>query len=307
MTRVAALDCGTNTVRLLVADLDASTGRARELTRQMQVVRLGEGVDRTGRLSEEALARTFRAVDAYAAVVTSYGVEAVRFCATSAARDASNAARFTAGIRARIGVQPEVLTGAEEARLGYDGATRGLDEPGPLLVLDIGGGSTELVIGSRHGAYDAAWSLDVGAVRLTERLMPSDPPTAAEVAAATAVVDAALETLPGHGVDLGSARTVVGVAGTVTTLAALVLELPAYDRAAVHGSRLDVAAVRAQAARLLAMTTDERRRLPSMHPGRADVIAAGALVLDRALGRASATSLLVSEADILDGIAWSLG
>lgn len=306
MTRVAAVDCGTNTIRLLVADLDPATGSERELVREMKVVRLGQDVDRTGRLADEALARTFAAVDEYAALVAAHDVEALRFCATSAARDAANAAEFAAGVQARLGVVPDVVTGAEEARLSYDGATRrlvGRDLPGPVLVVDIGGGSTELILGDGHGHVRAADSLDIGSVRLTERVLRSDPPTPDEVAEAGALVAKAVAA---SDVPLGEARTVIGVAGTITTVAAGVLGLAGYDRAAIDQAELGVADVHALTETLLSMTVAERRALPYMHPGRADVIGAGALILDQVLRRTTATVLLVSEADILDGIAWSV-
>ncbi|HEX6516503.1 MAG TPA: Ppx/GppA phosphatase family protein [Nocardioidaceae bacterium] len=320
MTRVAAVDCGTNTIKLLVADLDPATGEERELVREMRMVRLGQDVDRTGRLADEALARTFAAVEEYAATVESHHVDAVRFCATSATRDASNAEDFTEGVKARLGVAPEVLTGAEEARLSYQGATRSLrDLPTPYLVLDIGGGSTELILGDPASGADhvaAAHSLDIGSVRMTERHLRSDPPTAEEVRAATEEVDAALDTLGEHGVEVATARTLVGVAGTVTTVAAMVLDLPSYQRERIHHARLPLSGVDAATARLLEMTVPQRRALPFMHPGRADVIGAGALILDRVLRRAApflartetehGPCLLVSEHDILDGIAWSV-
>jgi exopolyphosphatase/guanosine-5'-triphosphate,3'-diphosphate pyrophosphatase len=306
MTRVAAVDCGTNTIRLLVADLDRDTGTEREITREMRVVRLGQDVDRTGRLAPEALARTFAAIEEYVGLIRSHGAQNVRFCATSAARDAANADEFATGVRERLGVSPEVIDGASEARLSFAGATRGLaglDDP--VLVVDIGGGSTELVIGS-GGEPDAARSLDIGSVRLTERLLTSDPPSRAQVEAATAYVDGQLDEAGDDGVDIAAAASVVGVAGTVTTVAAMVLDLDEYDRSRVHHARLDVGQVHAASDRLLAMTHDERRALPYMHPGRADVIGAGALILDRVMRRAHATEMVVSEADILDGIAWSL-
>ena len=306
MTRVAAFDCGTNTIKLLVADLDPATGTEHELVREMRMVRLGQGVDRTGRLADEALERTFAAIDEYAAIVAAHDVEAMRFCATSAARDATNAAEFAAGVEARLGVRPEVVTGAEEAQLSYDGATRGLagrQLPVPILVVDIGGGSTELILGDGHGHVRAAESLDVGSVRMTERHLRSDPPTGAEVAAAVA----ALATAVGASVvPLEEARTVIGVAGTVTTVAAAVLDLPGYDRAAIDQAELPYADVHATTERLLAMSVAERKALPYMHPGRADVIGAGALILDEVLRRTTTDTLLVSEADILDGIAWSV-
>jgi exopolyphosphatase/guanosine-5'-triphosphate,3'-diphosphate pyrophosphatase len=311
VTRVAAIDCGTNTIKLLVADLDPATGSERELVREMRMVRLGQGVDRTGRFAEEALERVFAAVDEYAAAIAAHDASAIRFCATSAARDAKNAEAFLGGVEERLGARPEVVTGEEEARLSYAGATRALS-PGhrpPHLVVDIGGGSTELILGDGHGQVRAARSLDVGSVRLTERLLRSDPPTEEELRQASATVDIALESLrePGDGqVPLESACTLVGVAGTITTVAAAALDLPGYDRAAIHHADLPVDRVRAAISRLVAMTHDERRALPFMHPGRADVIGAGALILDRILEHTTTTSLLVSEADILDGIAWSI-
>jgi len=308
VTRVAAVDCGTNTIKLLVADLDPATGEERELVREMRMVRLGQDVDRTGRLAAEALARTFAEVEEYAAVVASHDVEAIRFCATSAARDAENAAEFADGVRERMGVDPEVVTGDEEARLSYVGATRSLlggDRPQPFLVIDIGGGSTELILGSGT-EVEAGRSLDVGSVRMTERHLVGDPPTHAQVEAAAAEVDQALDELAAHGVDPARGRTVVGVAGTITTVAAAVLDLPGWDFDAIHHADLARDDVHTTTARLLAMTYAERRDLPYMHPGRADVIGAGALILDRVLARTDSDRLLVSQTDILDGIAWSV-
>ena len=296
--RVAAIDCGTNTIKLLVLDEDGA-----DLEREMRIVRLGQDVDRTGRLAEEALERTFAAVEEYADLVARHGVDRVRFCATSATRDAANAADFAAGVRARLGVAPEVVSGDEEAALAWAGATRGLPGlTGPLVVLDIGGGSTELVLGS-GATPDAAHSMDIGSVRMTERHLRSDPPSTDEVAACLADVEAALDACP---VDPGAAVTLVGVAGTVTTLAAGVIGLTAYDRSATHGARLPVAQVHALCDRLVGSTAAERAEMAWLHPGRADVIAAGALVLSRVLARSRVSELVVSEADILDGIAWSL-
>jgi exopolyphosphatase/guanosine-5'-triphosphate,3'-diphosphate pyrophosphatase len=305
---VAAFDCGTNSLRLLVADLDPGTGAMTELVREMRIVRLGQGVDRTGRISEESMARTFAALDEYADLVAQHRPERVRFCATSAARDAANAADFMAGVRERVGVEPEVIDGDEEARASFAGATRVLgDVPGPVLVMDIGGGSTELILGApaRPGGpavVEVAQSLDVGSVRMTERHLHDDPPTAAQVEALRADVDAVLD---GCRVDLGRARTVVGVAGTVTTVAAGALGLPAYDRARIHLARLGRDLVHATVDGLVAMSVAERTALGYMHPGRADVIGAGALILDRVLQRTQVGELVVSESDILDGIAWS--
>ena len=306
MTRVAAVDCGTNTVKLLVCDIDKAAGTQDTLVRELRIVRLGQDVDRTGRLADEALARLFAAVDEYAAIVAEHHVDAVRFVATSAARDARNAEVFGRGIEERLGVAPEVVSGDEEAALTYDGATRALvDVPGPIAVLDIGGGSTELIVGDAQGHVRAARSLDIGSVRVTERLMPSDPPTAAEIAAARDVVDTALDTLPSYDVRVGDARTLVGTAGTVTTVAAVLLGLTTYDRSRVHGARFPRADVDALVERLLAMTVAERETL-GIPSGRSDVIGAGALILDRVLLRSSAPELVVSDSDILDGIAWSV-
>jgi exopolyphosphatase/guanosine-5'-triphosphate,3'-diphosphate pyrophosphatase len=306
MTRVAAVDCGTNTVKLLVADIDVTAGTQDTLVREMRIVRLGQDVDRTGRLADEALARVFSAAEEYAAIVAGHRVDAVRFVATSAVRDAGNADVFARGIRERLGVEAEVVSGDEEAALSYDGATRALgDVPGPVAVLDIGGGSTELILGASHGSVTAARSLDVGSVRITERLMPSDPPTAGEVEAATRVVDEALDTLPSYDVRLDAARTLVGTAGTVTTVAAILLGLDRYDRERVHGASFSLAEVHDLAARVLAMTVAEREGL-GVPEGRSDVIGAGALILDRVLRRSGADRLTVSDSDILDGIAWSL-
>jgi exopolyphosphatase / guanosine-5'-triphosphate,3'-diphosphate pyrophosphatase len=306
MTRVAAVDCGTNTIRLLVADIDRDAGTQDSVVRELRIVRLGQGVDRTGRLSEEALARVFAAVDEYAAIISAHDVAAVRFVATSATRDAGNADVFAEGVRSRLGVPLEVVSGDEEAQLSYDGATRSLPAvPTPIAVLDIGGGSTELIVGTGHGVVTAARSLDVGSVRITERLMPSDPPSRAEQEAASRAVDAALDTLPEAGVRLEEAPTMVGVAGTVTTVGALLLGLRTWDRDRVHHASFPVTAVHELTTRLLGATVAEREEM-GVPPGRSDVIGAGALILDRVLHRSAAERLTVSDADILDGIAWSI-
>jgi exopolyphosphatase / guanosine-5'-triphosphate,3'-diphosphate pyrophosphatase len=306
MTRVAAVDCGTNSIRLLVADIDPAAGTLAEVDRRMEIVRLGEGVDRTGALSPAALARTFTACDAYAEVIRSTGAERVRFVATSASRDVDNRDEFAAGVRDRLGVDPEVVTGDVEARLSFAGATRELlsgPDPRPFLVTDIGGGSTELVLGDTD--VTAARSVDVGCVRMTERHLHDDPPTGQQVAAARADVEAAVRQA-GETVPLAEARTLVGLAGSVTTVAAMALDLPAYDRDRIHHSRISAGDVHDVAQRLLAMTRAERAALPFMHPGRVDVIGAGALVLAVALEYVPVDEVLVSEHDILDGIAWSL-
>ena len=302
MTRVAAVDCGTNSVRLLVADVEGATKT--DVHREMRVVRLGQGVDRAGVLAPEALERTRVALVDYAATCLELGVDAVRMVATSATRDAANRDVFTGLVREVLGVDPEVASGAEEAALSFDGATRGLDPAlGPFLVIDIGGGSTEFVLGS--DGVSAALSVDVGCVRLTERHLAGDPPTAEQVAAARADVGAAIDRVL-EVVPADTARTAVGLAGSVTTVAALALGLQAYDPEAIHLSRLSAAQVREVTEQLLAMTRAERAALPVMHPGRVDVIGAGALVLLAAVERLGLPEVLVSEADILDGIAWSV-
>ena len=300
--RVAAVDCGTNSVRLLVADL--VDGEQRALHREMRVVRLGQGVDRTGELATEALARTRDALVDYADVCAGLGVERTRMVATSATRDARNRADFVAMVQDTLGVAPEVVSGEQEAELSFLGATRDLNPAdGPFLVMDIGGGSTELVLGTR--AVEAALSVDVGCVRLTERHLVDDPPTPAQIAAAEADVDAALALVRAV-VPVERARTAIGLAGSVTTIAAVALNLPSYDASSIHLSRISAEQVRAATTRLLAMRREERAALPVMHPGRVDVIGGGALVLRTIMDRLGLAEVLVSEADILDGIAWSM-
>jgi len=309
--RVAALDCGTNSLRLLVADVDVATGTLVDVERTMEVVRLGQGVDRTGAFAPEALVRTFAAVDAAALAVARHGVgvDAVRFVATSASRDVSNREEFLQGVRARLGVVPEVVSGAEEAALSFAGATRELhgSTPAPYLVVDLGGGSTEFVLGGTE--LEAARSVDVGSVRLTERHLHDDPPTAAQVAAVRADVEAALALVEAD-VPLSRTGTLVGVAGTVTTLTAAALDLGAYRAGDTHGVRLPPAQVRAACDAMVAATRAERARMPFVHPGRVDVIGAGALVwrvvLDRLEERAGITEVVTSEHDVLDGTAFSL-
>ena len=299
--RVAAVDCGTNSIRLLVTEI--AGGRQTDVQREMRVVRLGQGVDRTGRLAPEALARTRTALQEYTRLCKSHGVEHIRMVATSATRDAENRHEFRDMVREVLGTEPEVISGDEEAALSFDGATRGLDPAdGPFLVMDIGGGSTELVLGTT--SVDAARSVDIGCVRLTERHLAGDPPGLDELAGAIADIDAAL-VLVRQAVPVENARTAVGLAGSVTTVAALALDLPAYDSDRIHLSRIPAADVRAVTDRLLAMTRDERAALPVMHPGRVDVIGAGALVLATLVDRLGLPEVLVSESDILDGIAWS--
>jgi exopolyphosphatase/guanosine-5'-triphosphate,3'-diphosphate pyrophosphatase len=315
MSRVAAIDCGTNSIRLLVADVTDAYGGLdlRDLHREMRIVRLGQGVDATGEFAPEALERTRAALRDYAAAIRRKGAERVRMVATSAARDAGNRDEFFGMVREVLGIDAEVISGDEEATLSFVGAVGDLAaEDGPFLVTDVGGGSTELVVGSLvdgAAAVDAAYSADIGSVRITERCLPGDPPTAAEVAEArevtAGILGAAFAAVPVEGV-----RTWVGVAGTTTTLSAVALRLPEYDPAAVHLSRLSADDVHRVSAELLGMSRAERGRHGAIHPGRIDVIGGGALVVDtlaRELAeRAGVREMVVSEHDILDGIARSI-
>ncbi|WP_113704565.1 Ppx/GppA phosphatase family protein [Nonomuraea lactucae] len=312
--RVAAVDCGTNSVRLLVADVFDDT--LTEVERRMEIVRLGQGVDETGRLSAGALERTFAAMRAYRELIDRHGAKRTRVVATSATRDAANRQEFVDGVTAIFGVEPEVVSGDEEAELSFTGATRGLlhlspetEVPeGPMppyLVVDIGGGSTEFVVGSRHA--DASISVDIGCVRLTERHLrgAGDPPSAAALEAVVADIEAALDRVAGA-VPVGRAHTLVGLAGSVTTVAGIALGLPSYDSDRIHHSRIGAEQVHDVTRRLLAMTHGERASIPVMHPGRVDVIGAGALILDRVVRRFAFPQVVVSEHDILDGITWSI-
>lgn len=303
---VAAIDCGTNSIRLLTADVDGVTGELRDLDRIMRVVRLGEGVDSTGEFSQGALERTFAACDDYAALLSKYGNPPLRFVATSATRDAGNRAEFVAGVKARLGVEPDVIPGAEEAELSFLGAVRGLPQgllTQPVLVVDIGGGSTEFVLGGELPSHSI--SVNIGCVRMTERHLHSDPPSTREIDLVEADLADALATVA-SAVPVGEARTLVGVAGSVTTVAAMVLDLAEYDPALLHGAVVTRDEVEHVTERLLAMTRAQRAKLPFMHEGRIDVIAGGAMVL-RALMRAfDQQEVIASETDILDGIVYRL-
>ncbi|MET7916509.1 Ppx/GppA phosphatase family protein [Streptomyces avermitilis] len=310
MTRVAAIDCGTNSIRLLVADAHPETGELVDLDRRMTIVRLGQGVDRTGRLAPEALERTFAACREYAAIIKEHGAEKIRFVATSASRDAENRDEFVRGVIDILGVEPEVITGDQEAEFSFTGATKELtgrdDLARPFLVVDIGGGSTEFVVGDDH--VRAARSVDIGCVRMTERHLVHDgqvvdPPTSDRIEAIRADIAAALD-LVEQAVPLHEARTLVGLAGSVTTISAIAQNLPEYDSVAIHHSRIPYDRVREITEWLLASTHAERAAVPSMHPGRVDVIGAGALVLLSIMERIGAREVVVSEHDILDGIAW---
>ena len=300
--RVAAIDCGTNSIRLLIADIDGNNFR--EVVRDMEIVRLGQGVDETGQFHPDAIARTLAAVDKFAAEIAKRGVEKIRFCATSATRDAANRHLFVDGVRERLGIELEVISGDEEAALSFAGAIKDLDPSnGPFLVVDIGGGSTEFVFGT--STVEAARSVNIGCVRMTERHFASDPAKSEQIEAARTDIQAAIAQAAAV-VPITQAKTLVAVAGTATTVAAAALELPEYDRYAIHLSRISAQQTH-DAATMFANTTREQRlQLGYMHPGRVDVIAAGALVLSEIMKATGATEFIASESDILDGMAFSL-
>lgn len=301
--RVAAIDCGTNSLRLLISDIDGA--KKSDLVREMRIVRLGEGVDETGTLSDAAIERTLSATREYAATIDALDVESIRFCATSATRDAANAELLGDAIEKLLGVRPVVLSGDDEAAASYLGAARDLPElTDPVLVMDLGGGSTELIVGAGE-TVSAAQSLDIGAVRLTERHLHTDPPTIAEITACIDDIDRALATTS---VDLDLVRSVVGVAGTITTVAAHALDLETYDSERIHHAAISFDDMVSACLELAGGTVAQRRALPYMHPGRADVIGGGALIVDRILNRLvnAEPTVLVSERDILDGIAWGM-
>ena len=300
--RVAAIDCGTNSIRLLIADIDGNNFR--EITRQMEVVRLGQGVDKTGVFHPDAIARTLAAVDLYAAEIAKRGVEKIRFCATSATRDATNRALFIDGVKERLGIEPEVIAGEVEAALSFQGATKDFDKAqGPFLVIDIGGGSTEFVFGT--DSVEAARSMNIGCVRMSERHFTGDQPDPGQIASAIEDIDEAIRQAA-KSVPITDAKTVIMVAGTATTVAAAALDLPAYDRYAIHLSRISAERTHQISTELLRETREQRAAHGYMHPGRVDVIGAGSLVLDRIMLATGATEFVASESDILDGMAWSL-
>jgi len=327
--RVAAIDAGTNSLRLLIADVDPARGELADVQRRMEIVRLGEGVDATGRLAPAALARTFAMLEEYGQAIARSGATAVRLVATSATRDASNAAEFASGVRRILGVDPEVVTGSAEARLSFSGATAELasgappiprqaspqpsvSEVGqpapPFLVVDIGGGSTEFVLGgveARTGGDLSAISVDIGCVRLTERHLRDDPPTKEQIGAATSDIDAALRAVA-EAIPVASANALVGLAGSVTTLTAVALDLRVYDATRIHHARLSAGRVHEVTTGLLGMDHEHRAAIRVIHPGRVDVIGAGALILDRVMEKFGFAEMVASEHDILDGIAWSI-
>lgn len=301
--RVAAIDCGTNSIRLLIADI--SNGKFHEVKRDMEIVRLGQGVDQTGQFHPDAIARTLNAVDKFASEISKRGVERIRFCATSATRDATNRDLFVSGVKERLGIEPEVISGEEEARLSFSGATRELpDSLDPFLVIDIGGGSTEFVLG--HREVSAAKSVNIGCVRMAERHFVHDPASNQEIESARTDIKSAIAEAA-NVVRIKEAKTLVAVAGTATTVAAAALELEQYDRYAIHLSRISAQRTHEVTQMFLQMTRAERASLGYMHPGRVDVIGAGSLVLSEIMNETGAKEFLASETDILDGMAWSLG
>ena len=300
--RVAAIDCGTNSIRLLIADIDGNNFR--EVVRDMEIVRLGQGVDETGQFHPDAIARTLAAVDKFAAEIAKRGVEKIRFCATSATRDATNRHLFVDGVRERLGIELEVISGDEEAALPFAGAIKDLDPSnGPYLVVDIGGGSTEFVFGT--ATVEAARSVNIGCVRMSERHFASDPATPEQIEAARTDIQAAIAQAAAV-VPITKAKTLVAVAGTATTVAAAALELPEYDRYAIHLSRISAQQTHDAATMFATKTREQRISLGYMHPGRVDVIAAGSLVLSEIMKAIGATEFVASESDILDGMAFSL-
>lgn len=294
ISKVAAIDCGTNSIRLLISE------DGREIIREMEIVKLGEGVDRTKNFSPIAVERTLVALRRFKALIDHHKVERVRFCATSATRDAQNRKIFTEPVESILGVAPEVIVGIEEARLSFLGATSELPiSDAPFLVVDIGGGSTEFVLGER--SVQSAISVDIGCVRMTERYFTNDPPTEQEIASTRFDINRAIDQVEIE-VPISSARTLVAVAGTATTVAAAALKLPTYDREAIHGARISAERTFEISNWLLSMDKNERANLGFMHPGRVEVIAAGALVLAEILKRTGAREFVASERDILDGI-----
>jgi exopolyphosphatase/guanosine-5'-triphosphate,3'-diphosphate pyrophosphatase len=300
--RVAAIDCGTNSIRLLIADIEGNNFR--EVLRTMEIVRLGQGVDETGQFHPDAIARTLAAVDLFAIEIAKRGVQKIRFCATSATRDATNRHLFVDGVRERLGIEPEVISGEEEAALSFTGAIQDFQSSdGPFLVVDIGGGSTEFVFGTTE--VEAAKSVNIGCVRMTERHFATDPATQAQIDSARADIEEAIAKAAAI-VPITKAKTLIAVAGTATTVAAAALNLSEYDRYAIHLSRISAKQVHEASQMFLIKTREERLALGYMHPGRVDVIPAGALVLSQIMKATGATDFVASESDILDGIARSL-
>ena len=300
--RVAAIDCGTNSIRLLIADIDGSNFR--EIYRTMEIVRLGQGVDQNKAFHPDAIARTLAAVDLFAQEISKRGVEQIRFCATSATRDASNRELFIDGVKERLGIEPEVISGDEEARLSFIGATKEFAaSDAPFLVVDIGGGSTEFVYGNSEVEF--AKSVNIGCVRMTERNIHSDPPKAEEIENARRDIQEAIA-VAALTVPITQAKTLIAVAGTATSVAASALNLEKYDSHVIHLERVSAEQTHHVAITFAAMNAEQRSHVGFLHPGRADVFAAGSLVLSEIMKATGAKEFVASEADILDGIAWSL-
>jgi len=302
VSRVAAIDCGTNSIRLLIADITGDNFK--EVLRTMEIVRLGQGVDQNKAFHPDAIDRTLKAVELFRDQIASKGVEKIRFCATSATRDASNRNLFIDGVRDILGIEVEVIPGEEEAELSFIGATKELRQSdAPFLVVDIGGGSTEFVFGSEKVEF--AKSVNIGCVRMSERHLNTQPPSMAQIAQAIVDIDIAI-TQAAVVVPITTAKTLVAVAGTATTVAAAALELTDYDRHLIHLSRISSDKVHKTAASFQSMNKDQIASLGFMHPGRVDVITAGSLVLSRIMAATGAAEFVASESDILDGMAWSL-
>ena len=295
---VAAIDCGTNSIRLLISH------GGTEIIREMEIVKLGEGVDRTKNFSEAAVARTLKALEKYRKLIDQHQVTKVRFCATSATRDAQNREIFTKPAAKIIGVVPEVIVGTEEAELSFLGATAELSRDlAPFLVVDIGGGSTEFVFGADE--VEAAISVDIGCVRMTERHFAQDPPSETEIENARIDINRAINRAS-EKVPITTAGTLIAVAGTATTVAAAALNLSTYNRDLIHGAEISTARTIEISEWLLSMSKEERADLGYMHPGRVEVIAAGSLVLAEIMKRTGAKKFVASERDILDGIVATL-
>ncbi len=302
MTRVAAIDCGTNSIRLLIADID--NGNFREVSRTMEIVRLGQGVDKTKSFHPDAIDRTLAAVQLFSAEISKRGATKIRFCATSATRDATNRDLFIDGVESILGIKPEVIPGEEEAALSFIGATKELAlSDGPFLVVDIGGGSTEFVYGTEKVEF--AKSVNIGCVRMSERHFTSAPPTPGSIVEAISDIDEAIA-VAAKAVPITKAKTLIAVAGTATTVAAAALNLDNYDRYAIHLSRISAEKTLAVAKRFQGMERSEIENLGYMHTGRVDVIAAGSLVLSQIMLATGAKEFVASESDILDGMAWSI-
>jgi exopolyphosphatase/guanosine-5'-triphosphate,3'-diphosphate pyrophosphatase len=302
MSQVAVIDCGTNSIRLLIAETSGST--IKEVIRTMEIVRLGQGVDENKAFHPDAINRTLLAVKSFKEIIDRNNVDKIRFCATSATRDASNRNIFIDGVRDILNIQVEVIPGEEEAALSFTGATYQLDQgSGPFLVVDIGGGSTEFVFGDKK--VISAKSVNIGCVRMSERHLTNQPPTMDQIASAIVDIDIAI-TQAAVSVPINSAKSLIAVAGTATTVAAAALDLSKYDRDLIHLAKISADKVHKVAQMFQSMNKSEISALPYMHEGRVDVITAGSLVLSRVMAATGATEFVASETDILDGMAFSL-